>query len=114
VRLLANRDDVRRVSVILICLLILLFGFQARANIHGRGFVGQVRPHDSHKARFEATVSKTLLPAVVTSWFVASTTYYLLLHGQPLVPRVFSSMVAHDGEFLYRRQFLRPPPVSCS
>lgn len=109
-RFLANRDQMRRFLAISVCLLIFLFVLQARLDLHGQGFVPQNHPHESHKARFEANSSKTVLPAITVCWFAAAITYVLLFRGQPLVPIVFSSLVAHDTAQRYHRQFLRPPP----
>lgn len=109
-RLLANRDYLRRILAIAVCLVIFLFALQVKPDLHGRGLVHQAYPHDSHKARFEANSFRTALPAIVVFWFATTGMYYLLFHGQPLVQRVFSSLVAHDAVLLYRRQFLRPPP----
>jgi hypothetical protein len=109
--LLANRDNMRRILAVSVCLVIFLFALQARPDYHGKGLVHQIYPHDSHKARFEANSFKTLLPAIVVFWLSATGMYYLLFRGQLLVQRVFSSLVAHDAILLYRRQFLRPPPL---
>ena len=109
--LLANRDYLRRILAISVCLVIFLFGLQAGFGFHGQGIVNQSHPHDTHKARFEANSFETALPAIVVFWFAVTGMYYLLFRGQPLVQRFFSSLVAHDAVLLYRRQFLRPPPL---
>ncbi len=107
----ANRDYLRRILAISVCLVIFLFAFQVRPDLHGKGVLNKLYPQDSHKARLEANSFKTALPAIVVFWFTATGRYYLLFRGQPLVQRVFSSLVAHDAVLLYRRQFVRPPPL---
>jgi hypothetical protein len=109
--LLANRDYLRRILAVSVCLVLFLFVFQARPDFHGKGVVQKIYPHDSHKARLEANSFKTLLPAIAVFWFVPTGMYYLLFRGQPLVQKVFSSLVAHDAVLQYRRRFLRPPPL---
>ena len=112
--LLANRDYMRRILAVSVCLVIFLFALQAKPDLHGKGLVQQIYPHDSHKARLETNSFKTLLPAVVVFWLATTGMYYLLFRGQPLVQRVFSSLVAHDAVLQYRRRFLRPPPLRYS
>jgi len=108
---LANRDSLRRVLAISVCLVIFAFALQVKPDLHGKGVVNQIYPRDSHKARFESNSFKTALPAIVVFWFTATGMYYLLFRGQLLVQRVFSSLVAHDAALLCRRQFVRPPPL---
>ncbi len=108
---LANRDSARRILAISVCFIVFLFALQSRPDYHGKGVVHQAYPHDSHKARLEAKSFGTDLPAVVVFWFIATGMYYLLFRGQPLVQRVFSSLVTHDAALFYRRRFLRPPPL---
>ena len=107
---LANRESLRRIVAISVCLVIFLFALQARPDYHGKGLVHQVYPHDSHKARFEANSFKTLLPAIVVFWFFSTGMYYLLFRGQPLVQRVFSSLVAHDAILLLLKPQTAPLP----
>lgn len=107
----ANRDYTRRILAVLVCLVIVVFALQIKPDLHGKGVRNQIYPQDSHKARLEANSFKTALPAIVVFWFTAAGTYYLLFRGQPLVQRVFSSLVAHDAVLLFRRQFVRPPPL---
>ncbi len=107
----ANREYLRRILAVSVCLVIFAFALQVRPDLHGKGVLNQIYPQDSHKARLEANSFKTSLPAIVVFWFTAAGMYYLLFRGQPLVQRVFSSLVSHDAALLYSRRFVRPPPL---
>lgn len=110
---LDNRDGYKRLLIVTVCLFILAFGLHVKLDLHGSGFSSQIAPCDVYKLRYEPNSSKTFLPAVVICWVLAAP-MFLLLQGQPLVQRVFASLISHDPAQVYQRRFLRPPPIFLS
>jgi len=105
-----RRGELRRFCIIVICLLIFLFVYHTKLKLYSQGAGHHLNPSASVKLRLEANSSKTFIPPVIIFWFAAAVTFYLLLNGQPLEQRVFSSLVSHDATLYYQRRFLRPPP----
>lgn len=105
-----RRGDLRRFCIIVVCLLIFLFVYHSKLDLYSQDAGNHVNPCASVKLRLEANSSKTFLPPLIVFWFAAAVTFYLLLSGEPLEQRVFSSLVSHDAKLLYQRRFLRPPP----
>lgn len=109
-----NRDQFRRYYVGFACLLIFLFVLQAKLEVYGHRSHRRVHhPCASTKLCIDASASKALVPAIVTHSFAAAqSTYSVLLQGEPLEVRVFSSLISHNSNLSYQRRFLRPPPAA--
>ena len=105
-----RRGKLRRFCIIAICLLIFLFVYHTKLKLYSQEAGHHLHPGASVKLRLEANSSKTFIPPVIIFWFAAAITFYLLLNGQPLEQRAFSSLVSHDATPFYQRRFLRPPP----
>jgi hypothetical protein len=112
VRILAN-GCIRKYGSGFVCLAVVLFVVHVKLDLYGHCSSHNHAPHTTSwsKLRPEGNPSKNLMiPPVQACWLGTAFTFVLLLHGQPLVQRVFSSLIAHDASLRYQRRFFRPPP----
>jgi hypothetical protein len=112
-RILANREFLKRGFIICMCLLVFVFALQPRIHFHGKGFVTKMPPRERTKLRPEARISRIDVPSVVAFWLATAASYFLLFRGQPVMQRVLLVLlVPHDVMPKYHRStFLRPPPI---
>jgi hypothetical protein len=92
--------------------LVFLFALQATVERYSPHSQSRVHLSKFSKVRIEVNDVKAIVAPVVVRVFAATITYGLLLCGEPLVERVFGSLIAHDLRLPYRQRFLRPPPVN--